>query len=58
MKKMAKFYEEIWNERPHYCVNCNTFLGNLFKDDNEHLVDIFRYASYYTKKYLSLFKTL
>ena len=40
-EKDAKFYEEIWNERPHYCVNCNTFLGNLFKDDNEHLVDIF-----------------
>lgn len=43
-EKDAKFYEEIWNERPHYCVNCNIFLGNLFKDDNEHLVDIFRYA--------------
>lgn len=23
-----KFFEEIWNERPHFCENCNAYLGD------------------------------
>ena len=24
----AKLFKEIWSKRPHFCVNCNAFLGS------------------------------
>lgn len=43
-EKDALFYEEIWNERPHYCVNCKSFLGHTFKLEDGKLINLFRYA--------------
>lgn len=37
------FYQEIWNERPHYCQNCNKFLGSSFyTQDNKPI--LYRYS--------------
>lgn len=42
-EKDASFYEEIWNERPHYCENCGKYLGNTFRDKNGKII-VYRYA--------------
>ena len=27
----TRFYEEIWSERPHYCEECDKYLGNKWE---------------------------
>lgn len=48
MQEMHKrdeiFYEQIWNEREHYCINCGKYLGKIFKDSEGKLVNLYRYA--------------
>lgn len=48
-KEDAKFYQKIWNERPHYCENCGKFLGDSFFDENGKIINLFRYAHIITK---------
>jgi len=42
-EKDTKFYEQIWQERKHYCENCGKFLGNNFRESNGNLIS-YRYA--------------
>jgi hypothetical protein len=31
IKKDTEFYESIWNDRPHFCEECGTFLGSSWE---------------------------
>ncbi len=31
IKKDTEFYDSIWNERPHFCEECGTFLGRKWE---------------------------
>lgn len=42
-EKDEKFYEEIWNTRPHFCENCGKYLGKDFRKNNR-IISLFRYA--------------
>ncbi len=39
-----EFYEEIWNDKPHFCEECDIFLGDEFRDDNGKVINKFRYS--------------
>lgn len=43
-KKDENFYLDIWNKRPHYCVECGKYLGKSFYDEEGKPINLYRYA--------------
>lgn len=42
--KDEEFYELLWNSKPHYCEECDIFLGDDFRDENGNVINRFRYS--------------
>lgn len=38
------FYEALWDSKPHYCEECDVFLGDDFRDHDGKIIDRFRYS--------------
>ena len=55
-KKRMEFFQSIWNVRPHYCVNCNKWLGHEPRSYHfDHLLERKKYPEFeYERKNIAL----
>ena len=50
------FFKEIWDSKVHSCEECGEFLGSEFEDEDDNVIDLFRYSHILTKQAFPMFR--